>query len=707
MNISNAMAEQNFLNELLRRLKRRKTLLVGMTMGLFAVVILGYLAWPKSYQATASVVVDSQTPIAAQNNNVNRDTPFDDQTIGTERAILLSHEILTDTIRQTGLLNNPEFNPDIQPPNFVIRAIHNARNTLVDYLPATAADIPVTPTDKALADTLQTLTDHHLGIKPIPHSRVIDITVDASNNALAAKIANTIARLYVDNHKLYKEATIQEAHEFLAKHIEELRADETNKAAAAEQYRVSHGLTAAMTATLVQEQVSGLSGQLQGARAKLADLEGQAATAAKSNPSQLPSVLSSKTISDLRASEASFAAERDKMAAGYGPDSPYLRNVNSQLAAVQSRIAAETSRAARSLQNDVASARANVASLSQQLATLTTQASQTEEARAKLATLDDDATTARTLYNDYNKRLQDTDTSLAYDAANVRILSIAAVPTRPAFPDPVTMLPAGFVVSMLLAGFTAYATTKPKGIIGFAEIERTLGDMALGMIPLRNSRTEKQFISSIAQLLNRLIYMRDRPKSIMITSAYPEEGKTYTARALADAAHQRGLSVVLIDADMHTGRVVKPKTSVNVMGLGDVLRGDIAFDDICRKEANGIMTLPAGTPRGTSTSLMALPSLGELMSKLEKEYQLVIVDAPPALLAGDCFSLARAVDKVIMLIKWQSTDQAAVHAALRNMGSPDNIAGVVLNMVVPRQMRAYGDAGDSAQFSKQFSKYYR
>lgn len=156
--------------------------------------------------------------------------------------------------------------------------------------------------------------------------------------------------------------------------------------------------------------------------------------------------------------------------------------------------------------------RANVASLTQQMTALQAQARNVDESRAQMASLEDDARTASAVYNEFLSRLRNIDASMAYDATDVRVISHAAPPTRPAFPDYLIMLPAAFVLSLGSAGMIGYMTARPKGIIGTMEIESLYDVVPLGLIPLRTARTEALFDTSIEQLLNRLLYLQ-KPRS--------------------------------------------------------------------------------------------------------------------------------------------------------------------------------------------------
>lgn len=697
---SDALAEQNFLNGMMGRLRRRKLLITILTVVFFAILFLGIELLPKSYRGVASVEIEGQTPTAAQTGRVTQDSPFDDQTIGTELAILQTRELLVDTINRTHLLNDPEFNPTLHRSLFIERL----RNMFSSLLPAPDTDVVISPSDKAMEDTLDTLRAH-IALTPIPHSRVISIAVTARDNVLAANIANAIADLYLSNQRKYKQDMSAEAKSFLAGQIDSLKEDAANKQRVLEQYRIDHGLTMATAGTLVQEQVTGLNTQLQQAQVQLAGLEAQAQAAkTANNPESLAEVISSATITKYREQEGVLVAQQARLVAAYGSRSPMLGQIDAQLAQIRAAISAEAHRSMVSLSTRLNAARQDVVTLTKQLDTVRGQAKETDAARAKLQTLMDDATSAQNVYAEFQGRLRAIDASMAYSATNIRVVSHAAPSTRPSFPNYLIMLPASLVLSMFAAGTIAYTTARPRGLSGATEIAMLYDIRDLGMIPIRTPKTEGLFTSKVQQLLNRLYYLSDvTPKSIMITSALPQEGKTTTAQALAEEAMQRGIKVFLVDADMRSKKVLRAKTSAPQIGLADVLRDDADVMAITQKTKAGVPMIPSGS-KGNPTRLMALPSMGKVIKTLTEQYELVIVDAPPVLIGGDCEMLSRVVDSVVMLAKWHSTDPETISYALKQL-DPERVAGGVVTMVDPYKM-GQSNAQDAVVFSKHLHRYY-
>jgi len=243
-----------------------------------------------------------------------------------------------------------------------------------------------------------------------------------------------------------------------------------------------------------------------------------------------------------------------------------------------------------------------------------------------------------------------------------------------------------------------------------------LGIPALGMLPLRTPKTEEMYQDVIEDVLSRLLYDRGAT-SVLVTSALPNEGKSTTAQGLVQAAINRGLNALLIEADMRSA-YGRPRLANGALGLGEVLRGEIKARDAVRRPSNELTVLPAGQARGNATRLLSNPRMRQSIEILKDEYDFIVVDAPPVLVGGDAWSLSRHVDRTVLIARWEHTEPQQVGLAIKQLVMPrngdqreglqagTNLAGLVLNMVDPSRCAKLGNA-DSIRFSAAMFKYYR
>jgi capsular exopolysaccharide synthesis family protein len=710
-------------SEIFAKLWRRKALIVTAGVLLFLILALAVQFLPKHYKAISSVSVE-QTPKAVATGNVVPETPFNDVTIGTELALLKSRELMTETVQRTGLLRNAEFNPHLNSSllTWLDRATDHC--CIGRWLPYATGWLPsegpldTTAAERQLADTVSTLAKH-VQFVPEPRSRVIDIVVSSRDNGLAARIANTIADLYISDHLTYRQDMDKAAHDFVAQRVQELKASAATAADAAVKFQVANGLTITSSrdnSTIIQEQASAVNAQLETAKNRLATLQAQYAGDSKADPETLAAALGSQTIARLREQEAQAMADRAKFAASYGSNSPVVAPFNIRLATIKSQIHAEAVRAVQALPNQIGAAQEEVRALSQRLNELRSQMANMDKARAELALLNVESTAQNNIYREFLERATQTDTSVLFPATPVRVVSRAVPPVRAAFPDNKLMLPAAGFVAFLLSSCLALFIERGKGLVSSSEVETMLGIPALAMLPVRTAKTDEMYQDGIEDLLNRLLYEHDAT-SVLLTSALPGEGKSTTARALVHAAAQRGLNALLIEADLRSS-YARTKRTNSALGLSDVLRGEIEVGDATSRPSDGLAILPSGQARGNPSRLLANPRLKHAMEAVKGKYDFVVVDAPPALIGGDTWSLSKHVDCTVLLAHWDHTEPQHVALAIKQLIMPASdratqgvqagatLAGLVLNMVDPSRCMKLGNA-DSIRFSAAMFRYYR
>lgn len=197
----------------------------------------------------------------------------------------------------------------------------------------------------------------------------------------------------------------------------------------------------------------------------------------------------------------------------------------------------------------------------------------------------------------------------------------------------------------------------------------------------RNLRTNIQFMNTNKNL-----------KTLVITSTMPGEGKSYVAANLAVTFAQADKKVILVDSDMRKGRQfsifdVSPRPGISNYLSGVVeqdFRGDI--DDIQNyiqdTDVENLKIITAGSVPPNPSELLMSPKMNKLINDLEKICDIIIFDAPPALIVADSVILARQVDSCIVVTAHNQTKLESVQkvkAAIENVGA--KVSGVVINKI--------------------------
>jgi protein-tyrosine kinase len=203
-------------------------------------------------------------------------------------------------------------------------------------------------------------------------------------------------------------------------------------------------------------------------------------------------------------------------------------------------------------------------------------------------------------------------------------------------------------------------------------------------------------------LRGQILFPRDRqvPRSILVTSTFPGEGKTFTAANLATTiAMSVDEYVLLIDADMRRARIHRMFGFRNVRGLRDYLIGERKFDElVVRTGIDKLSILPAGkTPRNPA-ELLSSNMMANFLVEAKQRYKdrFIIIDSPPTHITAEAKFLAQYVDAVIFVIMANKTPRKDAQKAIEGLGR-DKVLGIVFN--------GYNQARKS--YHKYYEKYYK
>jgi protein-tyrosine kinase len=183
-------------------------------------------------------------------------------------------------------------------------------------------------------------------------------------------------------------------------------------------------------------------------------------------------------------------------------------------------------------------------------------------------------------------------------------------------------------------------------------------------------------------LRSRLYHARERMtlKKLLITSALPREGKSFTSANLAQVlVRQHGRRVLLIDADLRGPRLHLMLGTEAGPGLSEYLHGENdEFSIMQRGPFENLFFIPSGTEIGNPAELVGNGRLKVLLQRVEQLFDWIIIDSPPAIPVSDASVLAKACDGVLMVVRSNSTPSDVARKARQEF--PDEaLIGVVLN----------------------------
>ncbi|GAA4753307.1 polysaccharide biosynthesis tyrosine autokinase [Amnibacterium soli] len=207
------------------------------------------------------------------------------------------------------------------------------------------------------------------------------------------------------------------------------------------------------------------------------------------------------------------------------------------------------------------------------------------------------------------------------------------------------------------------------------------GDDSRGAEAYRTLRTNLEFLD-----------FDDSPRSIVVTSSVPQEGKTLSVVNLAAVTAETGRSVVVVDADLRRPQVGRYFGLEDRVGLTDVLLGTVRLDDALQRWGGpqGPIVLPAGRIPPNPSELLQSEAMRDLIEQLERRFDMVLIDTPPLIPVSDAAILTRRTGGALLLAASRRTRKAELRRAAANLQQVDgHVLGLVLTMVAGRDSSAY------------------
>ena len=287
----------------------------------------------------------------------------------------------------------------------------------------------------------------------------------------------------------------------------------------------------------------------------------------------------------------------------------------------------------------------------------------------------------------------------------VTILAPAEVPPGPVSPNVPLNLALGLLVGLALGlGIAILIEVLDTRIRGERHIREITDAPILGAITFDKNAPKRPLIvqaepsspraEAFRSLRTNLQFLdvEGGPRSFVVTSSVAAEGKSTTTANLAIVMAQSGIRVLVIDADMRSPSIASIYGIEGAVGLSDVLIGRVKLPDAIQPWGMKTLSiLPAGATPPNPSELLGSRAMVALLRAVEKEFDAVLIDAPPLLPVTDSALLAKHVRGAIVVVASGRTHRGQLHGAiesLRNIGA--HVAGLVVTMLPTKGPDAYG-----------------
>lgn len=576
-------------------------------------------------------------------------------------------------------------------------------------------------------------------------TRLIDISYKHTDPEFAALIVNGIAEVFAKTNQEKRSGTNRKTSDFLQERIAQLQAEiKSGENQLVELTKKAGILNTDKEQTIAIDSLSLLNKQLLEAEntRKNAEAKYNAVTKSPESISAQVEELSVRytterensirdRINETQKKIDDLTAEKNRLLEEYLPTAQEVKEVDTKIRTLEEGLKKSTqnnqedldafrkktaSVLVNNLKTDFLKAKAQEDSIRASFDAQYNQAQGQNESGVALRLLQQDIETKKGFLENLNKTQRENDVTAVGTDNNISVADFATPPEQPISPRRLTTVLAAMFLSTLFGmGLALFLEYLDDTIRTSEEVESFLQLPALAVIPTIDSTAKKRLLlvgandegetkgtsellihmdsrSSLAEAYRQLrtsILLSTAghaPKSLLITSSLPAEGKTTTAVNTAISLAQTGAKVLIIDADMRRPRLQSIFNISNATGLSTLLSSELSNDEILNAiqydNDSKLNLLPSGPVPPNPAELIGSQQMTELLKILQGKFTHVVVDSPPIASFTDGVLIASMVDGVILVVHSGKSSRQVVRRSrqlLQDIGA--KIFGVVLNNV--------------------------
>lgn len=561
----------------------------------------------------------------------------------------------------------------------------------------------------------------HLKVTRPPNTYLLLIGYRSPNRQLAADVANAIGQSYLEHTYRIRYKATASLSDFMERQLEELKAKMEKSSAALAQFERELNVinpeekTSILSARLLQLNTEYTNAQADRVRKEAAYNSVKSGTLDAAQVSSQGEALK-KLTEKLNEAEEKFAEVRTH----YGANHPEYKRALTAVNEIRSQLGATKDSIVQRVAIEYREAVNREAMLGTAVAGTKAEFDRLNARSFEYQSLKREADGDKKIYEELVRRIKEAGINASFQNSSIRIADSARPGLKPVFPRTWLNLVLAFLFSAFLAvGAAVLADVMDNTVRDPDQVSRLLNTQViaslpavkdwrrrLGLVPAMieapngNGRPHSgtpaksaepvdqahtNYEEAIRTLRNSILLTDfDRQlRSVLLTSASPSEGKSTVAVHLAVTHAGQNKRTLLIDGDLRRPSVHRFFQIPNSVGLSNVLLQQISWRDaLVRLHTQfGLDVLPAGPSTRRASDLMGR-GLAELIEEASKDYDLVVLDAPPLLGFSEPMQMATAVDGVIIVARAGDTSRKALGTVVNTLTRlRANIVGVVLNEV--------------------------
>lgn len=677
----------------------------GLVSGLVATAM-----QTRKYQATAQLEVLVPSARVFQDLEVMSEAG-DMRAFQTAREKLRSRSLAQRVVFQLGLTEKPEFLfpvPDFSVANIFYRAFGIGMRGSIDDL---------TPEQRELIAVARVMNG--LSVSLVPNTSLLSISFHDQVPATAAAVANQAAQSFIDQRVDQTGETSDLARRFIQDQVAQVK----ERLQTSEQELVDYARNQGITTTgeersLISANIESLNSALAAAIQERLDYGRLVAQLNAGRGPSMSQVLENEGLAGLRGKITELSGEYQQKLALFKPGFPEMQQLQAQMRELRKLHADGVNTIIESIRLKYRETVQKEADLRQKMREMETQQVSFNDKNIKYTILKREVDSSRTLYDGLIAKLNDVGVSSELRTQSAAIADFAVTPTVPYSPRLSLNMALALGLAIALSAAIIYLRELMNNTFTTTEqIERELGLAVLGILPLVDERTvtnvlaeQRSGLSEAYRSLRTSLQFSGAdgtPRTLLVTSSEPSEGKSTTAFKLGQDFGVLGARVLVIDADLRKPNLHRLFGLDNTIGLSNLLTNTVRREDLAEifrpTRHPNVRVLTSGTVPPNPADLLSSPRMAMILNRLGKRFDLIVLDGPPIVGLSDAPTLSRLAEGTLMVVSTKQVTRKSARTAMKRLRAA---GAIVVGAAMSRfSVEKYGYMYAQAYMNDQYYTY--
>ena len=706
--------------------RRRKNVIIAFFAIVLITALIGTFLSDPLYKATAKLEISLENPRIVNFDQVVELEGKSEEFYETQYLLLKSKSLAKRVTNDLNLAEHPEFKGSNKEPGPVARMYNGVKDGVSGALGGIKSLVVKSPQkdntlDQKLSqlrkqDSLANQFVSRISVEPVGESRLVNISFEAHDRQLAADAVNGLADGFITWLLDRKVDATKKGRDFLKKQLTQAQVNLESSEEDLNKFAKENDIVSLdENMNIIYHTFSTLNEALAQAQKVRLEKESLYNHVRSGNIESLPVIINDSYIQGLKSEHAKIKAEYSRMSATFKPEYPALKELGAKVASLEAKISEAERNVASSIESDYYASLKKEKTLEAKYGEQKNLALDLNERSVQYNILKREVDSNKSIYESLLQRLKETEVASAITASHIQVVDYASVPFTPFKPNlKLNLLFAG-VIGMFggvcFAFFLEYldnTVRTPEEVRDKLRLPLLGGIYELEKSEREKLPVEKSFLldprSHIAEAFRTirtsimLSTPGNPPRTILVTSCFPSEGKTTVSINLASSFAQAGSKVLLLEADLRRPRIGNILER-NGCGLSSYLTGNSTLDEVIKEsDLPNLWVLSVGALPVNPSELLGSEQMRDLIERLREEFDYIIVDGPPSLGFVDAHLVSNIVDGVTVVVRAGSTPRKSIRELIDKLSSiRANFLGVIINGI---------ELNQSGYYYKSYRYYY-